>query len=67
MNTHRLLVRGSRIDYDAQTSVADIESLEPEAAGSTWINEYIKGIILGVIILILAVIAYMVMRRGQNG
>ena len=67
VNTHRLLVRGSRIDYDAQTSVADIESLEPEAAGSTWINEYIKGIILGVIILVLAVIAYMVMRRGQNG
>ena len=60
-------MRGSRIDYDAQTSVADIESLEPEAAGSTWINEYIKGIILGVIILVLAVIAYMVMRRGQNG
>lgn len=67
VNTHRLLVRGSRIDYDAQTVVADIESLEPEAAGSTWINEYIKGIVLGVIILILAVIAYMVMRRGQNG
>ena len=67
VNTHRLLVRGSRIDYDAQTVVADIESLEPEAAGSTWVNEYIKGIVLGVIILILAVIAYMVMRRGQNG
>lgn len=67
VNTHRLLVRGSRIDYDAQTSAADIESLEPEAAGSTWVNEYIKGIVLGVIILILAVIAYMVMRRGQNG
>ena len=67
MNTHRLLVRGSRIDYDAQPRAADIEGLEPEAAGSTWVNEYIKGIVLGVIILILAVIAYMVMRRGQNG
>ena len=67
VNTHRLLVRGSRIDYDAQAVAADIESFEPEATGSTWVNEYIKGIVLGVIILILAVIAYMVMRRGQNG
>lgn len=55
INTHRLLVRGIRIPYQE----AEIIEEEKEAADgelvSTWEQEYIKGIIIGVGIVIIVV------------
>ena len=43
VNTHRLLVRGERIEYAmARQIVEEAEFLEPPA--STWTEEYLKGI-----------------------
>lgn len=51
VNTHRLLVRGERTDYTAAAEeVAELE--EAEAPGSTWNEEYWKGIAVGIVILI---------------
>ena len=47
VNTHRLLVRGTRIPYeDAEAIVAEKLQLE-DTPTSTWEQQYIKGILLG--------------------
>ena len=47
VNTHRLLVRGERIEVSmAERMVEDAEAQEPPAK-STWTQEYLKGIALG--------------------
>lgn len=48
INTHRLLVRGHRIDPPAAEQVSADETEQPESA-STWTEKYLQGIIAGVI------------------
>lgn len=67
VNTHRLLVRGSRIDSNTQISDADIESVGADEVESTWVREYVKGIAIGAVILVACIIAYILIRRFQNG
>mgnify|MGYP004723616233 FL=1 len=67
VNTHRLLVRGSRIDSNTQINDADIESVGADEVESTWVKEYVKGIAVGVVILAACIIAYILIRRFQNG
>ena len=66
VNTHRLLVRGSRIDSNTQISDADIESVGADEVESTWVREYVKGIAIGAVILAACIIAYILVRRFQN-
>ena len=48
INTHRLLVRGERIENSmAERIVEENGTLEIAAASSTWTEEYLKGIGLG--------------------
>ena len=59
VNTHRLLVRGSRIPYEEAELLME-ETVSEEAAASTWEEKYLQGIILGiaaalVLILIIAI------------
>ena len=59
VNTHRLLVRGSRIPY-AEAELLMAETVSEEAAASTWEEKYLQGIILGiaaalVLILVIAI------------
>lgn len=59
VNTHRLLVRGSRIPY-AEAELLLEETASEEAAASTWEEKYLQGIILGiaaalVLILVIAI------------
>lgn len=47
INTHRLLVRGTRIPYE-EAEVITAEKLQVEdAPASTWEQQYIKGLLLG--------------------
>ena len=46
INTHRLLVRGSRIPYEEAT-VMEEESATTEPAASTWETKYLQGLLLG--------------------
>lgn len=66
VNTHRLLVRGERTDYTAAAEkVAEFE--ETEAPGSTWNEEYWKGIFMGVALLIVfALIIYCADKKGAE-
>lgn len=57
VNTHRLLVRGSRIPYEEAELLME-ETVSEEAAASTWEEKYLQGIILGIaaaLILILVI------------
>ncbi len=59
VNTHRLLVRGSRIPYEKAELLME-ETVNEEAVASTWEEKYLQGIILGiaaalVLILVIAI------------
>ena len=66
VNTHRLLVRGSRILYEeAEEMVSSVSS--EEAAASTWEEKYINGILTGLCIVgiigIIVVTVWYIRRR----
>ena len=50
VNTHRLLVRGSRIPYepDHEPTAAKEDRTEAKVTTSTWNQEYVKGILYGI-------------------
>lgn len=59
VNTHRLLVRGSRIPYEEAELLME-ETASEEATASTWEEKYLQGIVLGiaaalVLILVIAI------------
>lgn len=45
VNTHRLLVRGTRIPYEEAETI--VETTQKEVVESTWEQHYLKGIIIG--------------------
>ncbi len=46
VNTHRLLVRGSRIPYE-EAAVMEEETASTEPSASTWEVKYLQGLLLG--------------------
>ena len=55
VNTHRLLVRGSRIPYEEAEVIEEVTT--QEEVGSTWEQQYVKGLVVGLaVVLILAII-----------
>jgi len=53
VNTHRLLVRGSRIEYIPEEETPEAESVinEVEPVRSTWQEQYIKGVLVALIVV----------------
>jgi len=49
VNTHRLLVRGARISYEAATEMAVEQVAEESAPASTWEEEYRRGVGIGML------------------
>ena len=70
INSHRLLVRGSRIPYE-EAAVMEEETVSTEQAASTWEVKYLQGILwgiaaaLGVGIIILT--GARIYRKARNG
>lgn len=68
VNTHRLLVRGHRVDM-AEEAIAEVEEKAVPAA-STWIEKYEQGILIGVAIflglLLIALLVYFTKRLKQR-
>ena len=48
VNTHRLLVRGHRIELTEEEIAEETKAAEPEA--STWMEKYLEGIFFGAVI-----------------
>ena len=68
VNTHRLLVRGHRVEM-AEEAIAEVEE-KAEPAASTWIEKYEQGILIVVAIflglLLIALLVYFTKRLKQR-
>ena len=65
VNTHRLLVRGSRIPYEEAEVI--VETTQEEIVESTWEQHYMKGILIGIcVVIVLVVVAILVWLVGRN-
>ena len=62
VNTHRLLVRGTRIAYEAAQEVQAENKSEADGTSSNWEQQYLLGILLG-IVLALVILAVAVLIR----
>lgn len=61
VNTHRLLVCGSRIPYEEAEVIVE-EKADEKPEESTWEQQYLKGILYGIAAVVLLVIASAVIR-----
>ena len=62
INSHRLLVRGHRVEYDP-----DLEKQESKKANNdVWFKEYIKSIVSGIRIIVLIIIFIIVLKRVKR-
>ena len=66
VNTHRLLVRGSRIPYEEAEEIEE-ESITEEPAESTWETEYVKGIVVGIIVVVALILFIAVFQHFFGG
>lgn len=65
VNTHRLLVRGTRIAYEEAEVIVE-ETAQEEQPQSRWEEKYLLGLLLGVLavlILFLAAVIFMWIRK----
>ena len=68
VNTHRLLVRGTRIPYEEAEVIVE-EITQEEKPASTWEQEYLKGLYIGltaVVVMGLGVFGYRTYRRYRH-
>ncbi len=68
VNTHRLLVRGSRINYEEAAVMVEERLQNTQLPESTWEQEYIKGIFIGLgSVMVISVICLFLKcrRRGK--
>ena len=68
VNTHRLLVRGERIEVGMAERMVENAEVQEEPAKSTWTQEYLKGVGLGYlgIILVSALVLTLRFVLGRN-
>ena len=68
VNTHRLLVRGERIEVGMAERVVENAEVQEEPAKSTWTQEYLKGVGLGCfgIILVTALVLTLRFALSRN-
>ena len=62
VNTHRLLVRGSRIPYEEAEVIVEEKLQEEELPASTWEQQYIKGILWGIGAVAVFAIVFLVLK-----
>ena len=70
VNTHRLLVRGARIEYEEAEVIVEEKLETEEPVKSTWEQQYLQGILIGigaVVILGLGLLVFWYVRRRRNG
>ena len=70
VNTHRLLVRGHRTDYEESEEITEAVTEPEEQVTSTWTKEYIKGILISLFtaaVMTLCMVVFQPLRkRGKH-
>ncbi len=67
VNTHRLLVRGSRIPYTAAEIIVQEQIAEDDIPASTWEQQYLKGIMIGVAVALVICILALYIKSKRRG
>lgn len=70
VNTHRLLVRGTRIEYEEAEVIVEEKLETEEPVKSTWEQQYLQGFLIGigaVVILGLGLLVFWFVRRRRRG
>ncbi len=65
INTHRLLVRGHRIPYEEATVIEETQEEIQAPPKSTWMEQYLKGIFMGVVPLPIPLIIRWCIKRRE--
>ena len=65
VNTHRLLVQGTRIPYEEAEVIAEVVQMEAEPE-SRWEDQYMMGIWLGILGLLIAALGYVLYKIYRN-
>lgn len=58
INTHRLLVRGTRVPYEEAKVVEE----QTETRGSTWVDEYLHAVVVGLVSVVVLVVTLVLLR-----
>lgn len=66
INTHRLLVRGTRIPYEEAEVIVEEQLQTEEKPKSTWMQQYIIGIFIGIAALMAIAILYAYLKHRQK-
>lgn len=72
INSHRLLVRGERVEYQAAVDIVESEDFQP-IEGSTWTDAYLRGVgyglmgVLGIIVFFTATRLYTKLHPRKRG
>lgn len=67
VNTHRLLVRGTRIDYEEAEVMVEERLERTQLPESTWEQEYIKGIFIGLGAVVVISVICLVLKLKRKG
>lgn len=63
VNTHRLLVRGTRIPYVEEEKMEIEKTFEEEKGSSTWEQQYMSGLMVGAIMIIIGGVSAVVFTK----
>ena len=66
VNTHRLLVRGTRIPYEQAEVIVEEQLQIEEPPASTWEQQYLKGILTGLGAVVLIAVLFLAWRFYQR-
>lgn len=66
INTHRLLVRGTRIPYQEAEEIVEEQLQEEAPPASTWEQQYIKGILCGIGAVVVIGILFLFLRYRKR-
>ena len=66
VNTHRLLVRGTRIPYEEAEVIVEEQLQIEEPTASTWEQQYLKGILTGLGAVVLIAVLFLAWRFYQR-
>ena len=67
VNTHRLLVRGTRIDYEEAEVMVEERLERTQLPESTWEQEYIKGIFIGLGAVVVISVICLILKFRRKG
>ncbi len=65
VNSHRLLVRGTRIPYEEAEEIVAVQEQTEAPPASTWVEQYVRGILFGIGVVVFLSLLFWFLRRRK--